>query len=128
MKEFIIYNSDGKILRSGICTEASYAIKGSAEGEFVMEGSADPDTQKIQDGVVVNIPTDYAEVTAELAIRTRQKRDNYLSWCDWTQGTDSPLSDSKKAEWVTFRQALRDLPTHSNWPDLQEEDWPTEPT
>jgi hypothetical protein len=38
------------------------------------------------------------------------------------------LDDSKKAEWATFRQALRDLSTHSNWPDLQEDDWPTEPT
>ena len=58
----------------------------------------------------------------------RQERDDYLSWCDWTQGAASPLSDSKKAEWATFRQALRDLPTHSNWPDLEEDDWPTEPT
>ena len=24
-----------------------------------------------------------------------------------------------------YRQALRDLPTHENWPDLQESDWPT---
>ena len=56
------------------------------------------------------------------------ERDDYLSWCDWTQGADSPLSDSKKAAWATFRQALRDLPTHSNWPDLEEDDWPTEPT
>ena len=33
-----------------------------------------------------------------------------LIWSDWTQGNDSPLSDSKKAEYVTYRQALRDLP------------------
>lgn len=127
MKEFIIYNSEGKILSSGICTDVSYAVK-AGEGEFIMEGAADPDTQKIQDGAVVDIPIDNAAVTAELTIKTRQERDDYLSWCDWTQGADSPLSDSKKAEWATFRQALRDLPTHSNWPDLQEEDWPTEPT
>ena len=28
---------------------------------------------------------------------------------DWTQFNDSPLSDSKKAEWATYRQALRDI-------------------
>ena len=28
---------------------------------------------------------------------------------DWTQLADSPLSDSKKAEWATYRQTLRDL-------------------
>lgn len=127
MKEFIIYNSDGKILSSGICTDASYAVK-AGEDEFIMEGVADPNTQKIQDGAVVDIPIDNSAVTAALSVETRQERDDYLSWCDWTQGADSPLSDSKKAEWATFRQALRDLPTHSNWPDLQEEDWPTEPT
>jgi hypothetical protein len=127
MKEFIIYNSDGKILSSGICTDVSYSAK-AGEGEFIMEGAADPDTQKIQDGAVVDIPIDNATVTAELTIQTRQERNNYLSWCDWTQGADSPLDDSKKAEWATFRQALRDLSTHSNWPDLQEDDWPTEPT
>ena len=27
-----------------------------------------------------------------------------------------------------YRQALRDLPTHSNWPDLKDEDWPTKPS
>ena len=27
---------------------------------------------------------------------------------------DSPLSDSKKAEWATYRQQLRDLP--QQWP------------
>ena len=127
MKEYILYNSDGKIIKTGICTEASYAIIPS-EGEFIMEGVANENTQKIEDGAVVDIPIDNAAVNAKLTIRTRQERDDYLSWCDWTQGADSPLSDSKKAEWTTFRQALRDLPTHSNWPDLQEEDWPTEPT
>ena len=33
-----------------------------------------------------------------------------LSVSDWTQGNDSPLSSSKKAEYVTYRQSLRDLP------------------
>ena len=40
----------------------------------------------------------------------RQDRDKILETTDWTQAVDSPLSDSKKAEWATYRQALRDLP------------------
>lgn len=32
-----------------------------------------------------------------------------LADSDWTQGADSPLSDAKKAEWATYRQALRDI-------------------
>ena len=45
----------------------------------------------------------------------RAKRDRLLEASDWTQMPDSPLSDSKKAEWATYRQALRDLP--QKWAD-----------
>lgn len=39
----------------------------------------------------------------------REKRNGLLKSCDWTVGVDSPYNDSKKAEWVTYRQALRDM-------------------
>ena len=39
----------------------------------------------------------------------RDYRNNLLAQCDWTQAADSPLSDSKKDEWKTYRQKLRDL-------------------
>ena len=43
-----------------------------------------------------------------------QEVKDYRNWLlavsDWTQGNDSPLSSSKKAEYVTYRQSLRDLP------------------
>lgn len=70
------------------------------------------------------------------------KRNNKLSACDWTQTADSPLSDSKKAEWATYRQALRDIPNtlrnHANYESdeasnpfdgsLVDWQWPTKPT
>lgn len=38
------------------------------------------------------------------------------------------LSDmTMTAEMTTYRQALRDLPTHANWPNLADDDWPTKP-
>jgi len=61
-------------------------------------------------------------------------RNILLTQSDWTQGNDSPLSSSKKTEWATYRQALRDIPatiaadsnltskaladnhSHSSWP------------
>ena len=43
----------------------------------------------------------------------RDERNSLLAQSDWTQMTDSPLSDSKKQEWATYRQALRDFP--STW-------------
>ena len=37
------------------------------------------------------------------------ERNRMLADCDWTQANDSPLSDAKKKEWATYRQALRDI-------------------
>ena len=58
----------------------------------------------------------------------RSRREEELYTTDWTQIADCPLSESKKAEWAVYRQALRDLTSHSNWPELEEEDWPTQPS
>ena len=58
----------------------------------------------------------------------RIHRNWLLKDSDWTQFNDSPLSNSKKAEWATYRQALRDLP--SNYTDTDEAskvEWPEEP-
>jgi hypothetical protein len=57
----------------------------------------------------------------------REHRDKLLLGCDWTQASDSPLSDEKKAEWATYRQQLRDLPSSGlKLPDA--EGWPTPPS
>jgi len=57
-----------------------------------------------------------------------EKRIKELQLSDWTQGADSPLSDSKKAEWATYRQAIRDLPSQYSDSDTWEVVvWPTKP-
>jgi hypothetical protein len=58
----------------------------------------------------------------------RQRRNNLLKESDWTQGEDSPLTAEKKAEWATYRQALRDVPAN-NSSAINREDvvWPTPP-
>ena len=48
------------------------------------------------------------------------KRTDLLSGSDWTQLPDAPLTSTKKAEWATYRQSLRDLTIT--------DDFPTEPT
>jgi len=40
----------------------------------------------------------------------RARRNTLLKNCDWTQLPNAPLTDAKKKEWETYRQALRDLP------------------
>ena len=62
---------------------------------------------------------------AEKETDERSERDALLSQSDWTVMPDSPLSDSKKTEWKTYRQALRDVPAQSGFPNNIT--WPTEP-
>ena len=56
----------------------------------------------------------------------RIRRNKKLTDCDWTQGNDTPLGSSKKTEWATYRQSLRDLPDNTS--DSSDPTWPTEPS
>ena len=56
----------------------------------------------------------------------RHYRDTLLRESDWTQFTDSPLSDSKKTEWKTYRQSFRDLPATES--DPENATFPTKPS
>ncbi|PTX47850.1 MULTISPECIES: phage tail assembly chaperone [Gemmobacter] len=40
-----------------------------------------------------------------------QQRDQLLSDSDWTQLADAPLTPAKQAQWATYRQELRDIPS-----------------
>ena len=51
-----------------------------------------------------------------------------LQECDWTQSPDSPLSDSKKTEWATYRTNLRNLPASYDSVDDTGFAWPTKPS
>ena len=61
----------------------------------------------------------------EQAKNVRTQRTEKLRDCDWTQLDDTPMSNTQKAGWATYRQALRDVPKQANFPfDIQ---WPTQP-
>ena len=64
-----------------------------------------------------------ATLDANTAASHRSTRDSKLAETDWTAMSDVTMADNMK----TYRQALRDLPTHSNWPNLEDADWPTKP-
>ena len=53
----------------------------------------------------------------------RHLRNELLEETDWNAMSDVTMADNMK----TYRQASRDLPTHSNWPYLEDNDWPTKP-
>jgi len=58
---------------------------------------------------------------------SRDLRTLRLSECDWIVLRKIERDIDIPSEWSTYRQALRDLPTHTNWPGLEEADWPTKP-
>jgi len=54
----------------------------------------------------------------------RADRNQRLASCDWTQLPDSPLSVDQKAQWASYRQALRDVTQQSDPFAIV---WPTAP-
>lgn len=71
---------------------------------------------------------EYNEVVASLPspeTEARTQRNGRLSECDWSQGEDVP--DFIKLPYREYRQALRDITSHVNWPHLTRDDWPTKP-
>ncbi|WP_199750779.1 MULTISPECIES: tail fiber assembly protein [Gemmobacter] len=49
-----------------------------------------------------------------------------LSDSDWTQLADAPLTPAKQAQWATYRQELRDIPSQPGYPGSVS--WPVKPT
>ena len=111
--------------------------------------SYDPMTQKstsvdpyIEDNVVylhkIEALTDSEKTAAQTEANNRQaesqrtERNRRQAETDWMACSDVTMSN----DWKTYRQALRDLPTHSNWPNLKvpdmdgsgDNDWPTKPS
>lgn len=61
------------------------------------------------------------------AINLRKERDTKLTLSDWIVVKSLETGIEVPSDWANYRQALRDLPTHSNWPNLEDGDWPTKP-
>lgn len=121
MKNFVIYNANGTILRVGQADDISIQ---PLEGEFVLEGLADIMLDRVVDGQVVR--KDAAVIEAQeidMAWRKlRSRRAHLLYACDWTQVPDAPVDH---AAWAAYRQALRDLPANTD--DPRNPQWPSPP-
>ena len=64
--------------------------------------------------------TDLDSTAAE---QNRIVRDRLIAETDWWASSDLTMTSAQ----TTYRQALRDITTHSNWPHLEADDWPTKP-
>ena len=66
---------------------------------------------------------DVEPTTEQLEIEVRSQRNMLLQQSDWTQSRDVTLSND--ADWKTYRQSLRDIPSQSGFP--KKITWPTAP-
>lgn len=61
----------------------------------------------------------------ERAGQVRRERDSRLYRTDWILLSDAPVSETKKQEYIVYRQALRDVPGQAGFPwDVV---WPNNP-
>jgi hypothetical protein len=82
--------------------------------------------QRIEDEVAAR------EAARDYWSELRILRNQRLDESDWTQVFDVQLSDEKKAEWIIYRQKLRDLTDIISDPkplvlDSNHSDWPIKP-
>ena len=104
MNTFTIYNLETGEIDHSTSTVAKIHEVGLLLGQGIIEGDYQPNEYKIIDGEAIQRTDNILEIL-------RNKRNELLKESDWTQMNDCPLSDSKKQEWLTYRQELRDLPS-----------------
>jgi len=129
MRSFVIYNSDGKILRSGQVDDDTSQIQDAAtEFELLVDVPDNIEDYVVSAGALVLKPQseiDAAKAETDWRI-LRGERNALLAASDWTQAVDAPLTDAKKTEWATYRTALRSLP--DNTTDPANPTWPSKPS
>jgi hypothetical protein len=119
MTKAYLYNQDGDIV-----AETSPNSKKIHRKLKIYYGDADPTTQKVIDGILVDKDiSDIEAYTLNIAWRElRAKRTQLLLESDWTQIPDTPVNTES---WAEYRQKLRDLPSNTENPLIVE--WPTPP-
>ena len=122
------------VLRSPAATTGAYqnsvrdGVEQDANGNWVEKYVArDMFADTTEDGVTTTKAEHEAAYQATLdaavAASNRTKRDGLLAETDYFALTDVTMD----APMTTYRQNLRDITTHANWPNLADDDWPTKP-
>lgn len=132
MQQYTLYHTDTGRIESvlRLTNVSKQKMLDNNPGIAFLDGSV-PDVNKYQVNVSVTPHTVEVKpaVTIDIPQYVRIERTKLLKLCDWTQTVDSPLSSSKKAEWATYRQALRDLPDSAdNWVTIDNIVWPNQPS
>ena len=65
-----------------------------------------------------------ARLNSEAAASVRTQRDAKLAETDWMVIKSAETGVALPTEMAAYRQAVRDITTHANFPYLQDSDWP----
>jgi len=125
----VYYSNNGRLAKHNyVASEAKVRMFcANNPGLTYMAGSCHADNCKVNVNVTPHV-VEHNVNKPPVSAYIRTKRNIFLKDCDWTVGVDSPLSDSKKAEWQTYRQQLRDLmDTYADETDQNNVVWPTPP-
>ena len=134
MDRYVFYNSttgDIEFIKKFTDEQAQQNLDSNKNLSCVRESVVgyvlNKDIKKIDVDTVTLI--DKARPTREIWGEVRQMRNMKMVACDWCVGVDSPFNDAKKAEWVTYRQALRDVPANNTGvTKIKDIVWPAEPS
>jgi hypothetical protein len=108
--DYTIYTSNGAFFGTVTCSQESLAPM-IPDGGYSVEGKQSILSTCVGGTLSTPSETEINNYNNEIAFADlRTRRNILLSESDWTQSPDSPLTDSKKTEWATYRQNLRDLP------------------
>ena len=128
MNQYLIYNTETGIIKSAI-KSSNFPSNDIPDGFSCLQ-SEESFQGKMIDTKTNNLIASNAELPFPLTFagKLRTIRGGILIGSDWTLFSDSPLTNEKKAEWATYRQALRDIPaTYSDADSLDAIIWPIQP-
>jgi len=97
--------------------------KNVSEGTPVLVNGAWTQVWEVADATADEI----AQRNEQAAVLIRSQRDALLTATDWLVIKAQETGGSISVEWAAYRQALRDITTHANFPHLEEADWPVKP-
>ena len=128
MRNYVIYNLTTGEIKSTLTTSGLIP-------RDVPEGYGYIQTNEVTKGKAVNT-SNHKLVDADTQLPyvltliglLKRKRNHLLAVSDWTQFPDSPLSDTQKSAWATYRQTLRDIPAdNADVTSIDDVTWPTPP-
>ena len=131
MKSFIaiVKSTDGVLDKyQGFDLEDDAIAHVATYGGFVVPDPGGQTSYWVVDAEAQTVTNNQDQADADALTRSwaklRTERNALLVSSDWTQASDSPLTDEVKATWVTYREELRDFPESA---DPADPTWPTPP-